>query len=49
MNNMDESVLIINGATRINGNTDILIERVIHGANNTGLAPMLIELRQIGR
>lgn len=45
MNNMDESVLIINGATRINGNTDILIERVIAGANNTGLAPMLIELR----
>lgn len=42
---MDESVLIINGATRINGNTDILIERVIAGANNTGLAPMLIELR----
>ncbi len=39
------SVLIINGATRINGNTDILVERIIAGANHTGLNPALVELR----
>lgn len=43
--NMDDSVLIINGATRINGNTDILVERIIAGANNAGLNPVLVELR----
>jgi len=42
---MDEPVLIINGATRINGNTDILIERIITGAKDVGLKPALIELR----
>jgi multimeric flavodoxin WrbA len=42
---MDESVLIINGATRINGNTDILIGRIIAGAKNIGLTPLLVDLR----
>lgn len=42
---MAESVLIINGATRINGNTDILVGKIIDGAKNAGLNPNLIELR----
>lgn len=46
MNKMDESLLIINGATRINGNTDILVERIIVGAKDIGLNPVLIELRK---
>ena len=46
MNKMDQSLLIINGATRINGNTDILVERIIAGARDIGLNPVLIELRK---
>jgi multimeric flavodoxin WrbA len=42
---MDDFVLIINGATRVNGNTDLLIERIIAGANDAGLNPVIIELR----
>jgi multimeric flavodoxin WrbA len=42
---MAESVLIINGATRINGNTDILVEKIIDGAKNAGLNPNLVELK----
>ena len=42
---MAESVLIVNGATRINGNTDILVGKIIDGAKNAGLNPNLIELR----
>lgn len=42
---MAERVLIINGATRINGNTDIIVGEIINGAKNAGLNPNLIELR----
>ena len=42
---MAESVLIVNGATRINGNTDILVEKIIEGANKSYLNPPLVELR----
>jgi len=42
---MAESVLIVNGATRINGNTDILVGKIIDGAKNVGLNPNLIKLR----
>ncbi|OGW04189.1 MAG: hypothetical protein A2889_08060 [Nitrospinae bacterium RIFCSPLOWO2_01_FULL_39_10] len=42
---MAESVLIVNGATRINGNTDILVEKIIEGANKSCLNPPLVELR----
>jgi len=42
---MNDFVLIINGATRINGNTDILIEKIIAGANDAGLNPVSIEVR----
>ena len=44
MNKMDESLLTINGATRINGNTDILVERIIVGAKDIGLNPVLMEM-----
>src|SRR3989338_10361440 len=42
---MAESVLIVNGSTRINGNTDILVEKIIEGANKSCLNPPLVELR----
>ncbi|MEW6110474.1 MAG: flavodoxin family protein [Nitrospirota bacterium] len=42
---MAESVLIVNGATRINGNTDIIIRKIIEGAKKAGLNPTLVELR----
>ena len=42
---MAESVLIVNGATRINGNTDILVGKIIDGAKNAGLNPKLVELK----
>ena len=38
---MKKSLLIINGATRANGNTDILVERVVAGARDTNLNPLL--------
>lgn len=43
---MNNSVLIINGSTRPNGNTDILLDRVISGAGDVNLKPALIELRK---
>lgn len=42
---MAESILIVNGATRINGNTDILVGKIIDGAKNAGLNPNLVELK----
>jgi len=43
---MSKTVLIINGATRINGNTDILVKKIIKGSVNTGVNINLIELRE---
>lgn len=43
---MNNSVIIVNGSTRPNGNTDILIDRVISGAKDVNLNPALIELRK---
>jgi multimeric flavodoxin WrbA len=45
MPKMNESILIINGASRINGNTDILVGKIIDGANSVGLKPASMELR----
>ncbi|GBE39183.1 iron-sulfur flavoprotein [bacterium BMS3Bbin08] len=42
---MSESILIINGATRKNGNTDIIISRIIEGAKSNNFKPAIIELR----
>ena len=42
---MQKTALIINGATRANGNTDILIRRIIEGSLNTGVNTKLIKLR----
>ncbi|MFA4916414.1 MAG: flavodoxin family protein [Syntrophales bacterium] len=42
---MTKSLLIINGATRARGNTDILLERLIAGVEETKLNYSLIELR----
>ena len=47
---MKNSVIIINGSIRKNGNTDIIVERIIEGAESSGIHPKLIYLRdmQIG-
>jgi len=42
---MRKSTLIINGATRASGNTDILVERVVAGATDVNLYFSLVELR----
>ena len=42
---MAESILIINGAIRINGNTDILVRKITDGAKNNNVNPKLIELK----
>jgi multimeric flavodoxin WrbA len=42
---MFKNVLIINGSTRINGNTDILINKIIEGSVGTGVDITLINLR----
>ena len=42
---MAESILIVNGATRIDGNTDILVGKIIDGAKNAGLNTNLVELK----
>jgi len=43
---MLDTVLIINGATRINGNTDIILDKVIDGIKNTRTSVELINLRE---
>lgn len=43
---MPDTVLIINGATRVNGNTDIIIEKIIEGAKNNGVNVKFINLRE---
>ena len=42
---MNDPVLIINGAARINGNTDLIIGRIIAGARYANVNPALITLR----
>lgn len=42
---MNKSPLIINGSTRVNGNTDIIIDKIIEGARSVDLVPSLIVLR----
>lgn len=42
---MSESILIINGATRKKGNTDIIISRIIEGAKSNYIKPTVILLR----
>jgi multimeric flavodoxin WrbA len=43
---MSKTVMVINGTTRGNGNTDILVNKLIEGANNAGVNITLIELRK---
>ncbi|MBI3814261.1 MAG: flavodoxin family protein [Nitrospinae bacterium] len=43
---MSKTALIINGTTRINGNTDILVEKIIEGSIKTNVDVRLIELRK---
>ena len=42
---MNKSALIVNGATRPGGNTDILVERVVAGARDANVVPSVVELR----
>lgn len=46
---MEKSVLIINGSTRVKGNTDILIERMVAGAKESGLnlKPVILRTKRI--
>lgn len=43
---MLKTALIINGTTRTNGNTDILVEKIIEGSQNTSINIKHIELRK---
>ncbi len=43
---MSKSILIVNGATRINGNTDILVNKIIEGSMDTGVNVTLFNLRE---
>lgn len=45
-NDMKQQVLIINGAARINGNTEILLERFIQGAATAGHVSETLVLRR---
>lgn len=42
---MNQSALIINGATRPGGNTEILVERVVAGARSVNVVPSVVEFR----
>lgn len=42
---MNNKTLIINGSCRAEGNTDELLEKVVEGANGTGVDVISIELR----
>ena len=43
---MPETILVINGATRIGGNTDIIVEKIIDGIKDDGEEAELINLRE---
>ena len=43
---MPDTVLIINGATRTRGNTDIIVEKIIDGIKDSGTDVELIKLRE---
>lgn len=40
---MKNKILVINGASRINGNTDIVINKIIEGAHDAGVNIKLVE------
>ncbi len=42
---MKSPVLIVNGSTRVRGNTDILVERIVAGAKEAAVNPAIITLR----
>ncbi|MDP4152757.1 MAG: flavodoxin family protein [Bacillota bacterium] len=44
---MSESVIIINGSLRINGNTDRLIKHILKGAENSASTQEVINLREL--
>ena len=43
---MSKSILIINGAARVNGNTDILVDKIIEGSINAGVNVTIFKLRE---
>ena len=43
---MDRHILIINGAIRSKGNTDILVEKLIEGAASVGISTEQVDLRR---
>lgn len=46
MNISENTLLIINGAARTDGNTDIIVEKIIEGSRDAGVNVKLIELRK---
>jgi multimeric flavodoxin WrbA len=42
---MENSVLLINGSIRVDGNTDILVAKITEGAKDIGINTSLIELK----
>ncbi len=43
---MDRHLLIVNGAIRAKGNTDILVEKLVEGAASVGISARQVELRK---
>ncbi len=43
---MVKNILIVNGAIRVNGNTDILVNKVIEGARNAETDITVFNLRE---
>ena len=43
---MRNDILIVNGAIRVNGNTDILVNRIIEGSRNSGTNITVFNLRE---
>ena len=43
---MKKSILVVNGAIRVNGNTDILVNKIIEGSLSTGTKITIFNLRE---
>ena len=44
---MKKNILLINGATRKNGNTDIIVSKIIDGAESKGIRLKSVELKDL--
>ncbi|MFC1726027.1 flavodoxin family protein [candidate division KSB1 bacterium] len=44
---MEKNILLINGATRKNGNTDIIVKKIVEGAESNNIQLNAIELKKL--